>query len=443
MSLTLLAALAAFAHPGHAAAPQVTVRREGETWLATYELPSDEKAWAFNRSALTRPDKQSWRVGHWRVLTDGVSLERRDGSDMLVARRGTVPRTVSLRFVPRAGELFADYEPALAFSDGSLALFTGHFDVKPARVREGGTINHLTLEAPGDTILVHGATHDGRVALQDEGTYALIGEIDPLQTRHLTAFVDPGLPPWAREELVDFMPRALDYYADAMGDLSDRGRPTIMVSWKGSTPQMAGLSGSALEGLIAMAIEGEGVTSPDGQMGDRMRWFIAHEAAHFWLGQVIQYESEGDAWIMEGGADVAAIRATNALEPGFDVAAEEDREWRECEASLAKGTLDTARKRGDFQMPYSCGAVLMLGAEAVSGDYFGFVRALIAEHGARKYVSLDDWLTTFSNAGASRDAILLARQIASARLRNPGWTLREFASETGARFPQSQLAASR
>ena len=424
MFLALAAASLAL-HP----APDVTVTRQGDSWIATYDFPAPQKAWAFNRSALDRATNASWRVGNWEVLDRGVTLERHDGADVLVATGRSVPRKVRLRFTPHARELNADYEPALAFSDGSLALFTGHFDVKPAGATDG-LINRLTLRAPGQTILVNGKTHRGSVTLVEPGTYALIGEIDPIETPYLTGFVDPGLPAWAREELIEFMPAALEYYSQELGARGDDDKPTIMVSWKGPTPQMAGLSGSALKGLIAMGIEGEGVSQPDALMAHRMRWFIAHEAAHFWLGQVVQYDEEGDAWIMEGGADLAAIRAVSDLVPGFDAHGEEAREWRECEAALHKGTLDTARQRGDFQMPYSCGAVLMMGAEAVNGgDYFGFVRDLFAAEQDDGFASTADWLAAFERAGASRKAIALARSIASEKLSDPARTLAEFARE--------------
>ncbi|MBW0144194.1 M1 family aminopeptidase [Sphingomicrobium clamense] len=228
------------------------------------------------------------------------------------------------------------------------------------------------------------------------------------------------------------MPAALEYYTDKMGDPGNDERPTIMVTWDGPTPDMAGLSGSALDGLVAMSIEGEGLAYHNDEMAHRMRWFIAHEAAHFWLGQVVQYDKEADAWIMEGGADLAAIRAVAELDPEFVASTEERREWQECADALGKGTLATARARGDFQMPYSCGAVLMMGAESVNdGDYFGFVRSLFAAERKDGFASTRDWLDAFRRAGASRQAVRLARHIATGRVDNPAATLAEFARETG------------
>ena len=47
-------------------------------------------------------------------------------------------------------------------------------------------------------------------------------------------------------------------------------------------------------------------------------WFIAHEAAHFWLGQTVGYEYARDAWITEGGAELLAFRAVAEVDPEYD-----------------------------------------------------------------------------------------------------------------------------
>ncbi|MBW0144195.1 hypothetical protein [Sphingomicrobium clamense] len=191
MLTSLLAAAALATRP--VPAPDVTVTREGETWLATYEFQAPQKAWAFNRSALDRATNESWRVGSWAVLDDGVELRRVDGQDVLVATGRAVPRTVRLRFTPHRGVLNADYQPALKFTDGTLALFTGHFDLKPPGPRPA-FINNLTLRAPGETILVNGRLHEDEVTLTEQGTYALIGDIEPIETPHLVAILDSALP---------------------------------------------------------------------------------------------------------------------------------------------------------------------------------------------------------------------------------------------------------
>ena len=111
---------------------RVEVLRDSEGWTATFHFPSDEAGWAFPRSNRARRQDTGWRQLSWTVETDGVSLQRIDETDVLLADDGTVPRKVTVRFVPFADDLLADYDPALRFTDGTLALFTGHFAVMPS-----------------------------------------------------------------------------------------------------------------------------------------------------------------------------------------------------------------------------------------------------------------------------------------------------------------------
>jgi hypothetical protein len=59
----------------------------------------------------------------------------------------------------------------------------------------------------------------------------------------------------------------------------------VMVSWMGPTAGKVSMGGSVLPGLVTMTFEGEGVLEERPEMRNQARWFIAHESAHFWLGQ--------------------------------------------------------------------------------------------------------------------------------------------------------------
>src|SRR5688500_13006573 len=71
------------------------------------------------------------RPGRWTVETPGARIERRGRHDVLFAESGNVPRIVRVRFTPVSSELVAEYDPALIFSDGSVALWSGHFHLYP------------------------------------------------------------------------------------------------------------------------------------------------------------------------------------------------------------------------------------------------------------------------------------------------------------------------
>lgn len=70
----------------------------GDRWTAEFIFGRQAPAWAFMRSNVAREDKQSWRAKSWTVLTPGVELKGIGAYDALVARNGTVPTRVRIRF---------------------------------------------------------------------------------------------------------------------------------------------------------------------------------------------------------------------------------------------------------------------------------------------------------------------------------------------------------
>ena len=106
-----------------------------------------------------------------------------------------------------------------------------------------------------------------------------------------------------------------------------------------------------------MRLEGKQLLTQSPGALDQMRWFIAHEAAHFWLGQTIGYASPDDAWITEGGADYLAMQAAKRADSHYDAGAFMDEARTDCIAALAKGSLGDARRRNDQRAYYACGAL--------------------------------------------------------------------------------------
>lgn len=391
------------------AGPAVTVTRDGGSWTADYVLDRDAPVWGFFRSALITESRRSWRLEQWRVLTPGVMLERRGDRDVLRTTGGDpVPRHVQVAFTPRAENLEADYG-TLTFTDGSVALPTGQFDVFPLASVEAvsalpGDLNGHSLEAGpatvtwrdrGGPILFRGQ----RVAEATEAgadTYVLFGQADLVEGPRLTTVSDPQLPGWIGGAIEDFAPRVADYYTRRLG-AGQTERPTIMMSWNGPTSGLTSMGGSVMPGLIVMAFEGEGVVEPSAQVLGMARWFVGHESAHFWLGQTVRYERARDAWITEGGADLMAIRALKGIDPAWDDRRELQKEVDDC-VGLADQPVADAGARGEHRAYYACGAVFALAAEAAQkratgGDWFDFLQPLIAGNRADGVLSRDEWLS--------------------------------------------------
>lgn len=419
-----LAALAMLALAGCAASGSRTVRplevaaiRSGDSWSAEFHFPRRAGAWVFVRSALARIGEQPWRPQSWTVETPGVRLERRGHYDVLVPARGRrVPERVRVRFTPFTGDLIADYDPALAFTDGSVALFSGQFEAFPLdSAAAAGRLpidlsgagapaspTRVTFSDAAGQVLHAGQRYQAVVLDQASGSYVLFGPAQPIVTEELSTIIDPQLPRWIGDSLARSAPEILAHYAAAMGP-APGPRPTIMVSWAGPTPRIRSMGGSTLPGLIAITYEGAGVLSENAELRAFGLKFIAHEAAHFWLGETIRYQYSRDAWITEGGADLLAIRTVAALDPAYDWRAELDRSIADC-ATLSTGRgVASAEQRNEHRAYYACGALFGLLAEAASGRPFThFVRGLIAANRADTVVTREEWLAALDQVSGDR-----------------------------------------
>lgn len=397
------------------AAPNITARvavtRNGDLWTVEYDLSRDAPVWVFQRSALSRVGRQPWRPQQWVIETPGVILERRGAHEVL--RRedgGPLPRFVRMRLIPAAVDLEADYDPALLFTGGAVALYTGHFDVIPldslARADAlPADLNGVDLPSTGDTEIVwrdeagpilHNGQRYSSATTRGVGAYVLFGEAGAVEGEGVTTVIDTAMPVWITGELGAFAPRLFELYAARLGPKPD-GVPMIMASWNGPTPGRRSMGGSVLPNLISMTFEGEGVAQSSPEVLASTRWFIGHEAAHFWLGQVVRYEFARDAWITEGGADLSAVRALAALNADYDARAELQREVDDCVALSRDRAVTRAAERGEHRAFYACGAVFGMVAEAAhkraeGGDWFDWLGPLIAANREDGVLTRAEWL---------------------------------------------------
>ena len=402
---TLAAALFAADAAAAAQPASVDVVRNGREWTAEYRFPKRAPVWVLSDSILAREAKTSWRSESWQVLTPGVRLERRGWYDVLVADKGDVPERVTVRFAPFVKDIEAAYDAALAFTDGSVALFDGKFSVFPAS--SAAEVEKLPID-PGEVaaaaqptlirmidnagpVLLHGR-RVSKALIENSGTYVLFGKAQPAEAEAISTLIDPGLPQWLGGFLASSIPAVLDLYADKLGP-KPGNKPLLMVSWAGPTPNFRSMGGSVLDSTIVMTFEGDAVTKEDGAVRDAARWFAAHEGAHFWLGNAVHYSGPQESWITEGGADLLAYRAVAATDPAFDVRGALQKALDQCIGLSLKGGIASANQRGDHKAYYHCGAVFGLAAERASGGDFGsFVRALIDSNSADKKVTRTEWL---------------------------------------------------
>jgi hypothetical protein len=401
---------------------EVDVSRQGDLWTAEYRFNRRANAWVFPRSSIARVGEKAWRPESWTVITPGVRLERRGRYDVLsAADGGPVPSKVKIRFRPFSQDVLGQYQPALAMTDGSVALFSEQFDAFPFASAEAAarlpaelndaalpdSVTRTTFRDSAGPVLYAGRRLPSVTISDDAGTYVLFGPLRPVVTESLALIVDPQLPQWIRASLGTATPAILARYARELGP-PPGSKPTLIVSWAGPTRGMTSMAGSTLPDLIVMAFEGEGVLKESEAARGYSLWFIAHEAAHFWLGQAVEYQTALDSWITEGGADLLAIRTVGAIHPAYDVRGELQKEVDDC-IQLSKGKgVATALERNEYRAYYACGAVFAMVAEAASHRPFSaFVKSLVDENRADHFLTREEWLAGLdrvsSDPSLSRD----------------------------------------
>ncbi|HEY5710422.1 MAG TPA: hypothetical protein VIT38_00885 [Allosphingosinicella sp.] len=450
-----LALLLAWLGAGAAAAQpprlvEVAVTHDGARWTADFAFRARSRAWLLLRSPVARIGEQPWRPRSWTIETPGVRLERRGHWDVLTTSDGRpVPANVRIRFTPFSGDVLGDYDPALVFTDGSVALYSGQFTATPigsaaTAARLPGDLNEANLpetrtrivfrDSAGPVMLAGRRQPAATVEGSDDGTYVLFGPIRPIVSESMAAVIDPQLPAWIRTSLGRSVPDILGRYAAALGP-APGPKPMVMVSWAGPTPGMTSMGGSVLDGLIVMAYEGSGVLEENARSRGSGLWFIAHESAHFWLGQAVHYDTARQSWITEGGADLLAIRTVAEVDPTYDWRGELQKEVDDCAALSAGRGIASALERNEYRAYYACGAVFALIAEAASRRPFTqFVRRLIETNRADRTVTRAEWLAALDQV--SRDPSL-SRDIGRMLDRGaaePGAAIASLFTRAGVRF---------
>ena len=394
---------------------------------ADLSLRDDAPVWIFLRSNGPVDGGDSWRAGTWEVLTPGVEMVRIGLHEALVASDGAnLPRKVAVALAPYEGNLNADYQPAIRLGPDAVALFSDHFLLRPA-----ASVNAVRALGADWTVLPDydaghplarfrgkGWTRDGKPARDiavTEAEYVLHGDVRTGGSEALVTTIDPALPDWLRTSLERDMPAVLALYAARWGP-HENGTPELMVQWGGATPDRVSLGGSVIGSQIVMRLEGASLLDAGGGAGREVRYLIAHEAAHFWLGNLVAYGRPGEAWTSEGGADLAALRALEAVDPDADgrrTARATRMAWRSCAAYLERGPLAAAPERGEQKAFYSCGFLMSLAAEraarARGGDFFTFWSGLIEANRDDGEVSNADWFDAFAALGGSADALAVMR----------------------------------
>ncbi len=406
----LLALTCACVSPTGDGARIVLERAEREGWWrATYLLDSPAGELRFQRPA------RFFREEVWEVATPGWRLERRDEHQLLVADTDdTAASRVAVEFPVHTDHLVKEYEFFQKFTDGSLAVYTGHLYVTPD---EADRLQRVELVPRDDEhLVVRGRLTRGRTIWDDpdgDGTYVYFGRIDPLETEEMIAVVDPGAPSWLVQQMHRLLPEMFAMYSEGFGEPLP-WKPMVLFNFE--NVERGGLSsgGGTLTGLVQMSATGSAWHDATPESSEHLLYLIAHEAAHLWNGQLHAYDDSADSWMHEGSADAfaeLALLRSGAID-ATRLAERRTEALNRCVRGLGGGALYDSAQRGQFRNYYACGNILavwsfaMLSRPAEFGRLFDVWRGVFANANAENsHYDRDSYFRALESLGVEADAI--------------------------------------
>ncbi|MBU3005447.1 hypothetical protein [Paraglaciecola arctica] len=287
----------------------VHYQQDSDSWEANYELPIavDHIAFSrlgnFDRSMLYKIDESRFK---WDKKGDIQLIRSIDGKKFT---------SVNIHFSSYYDFIPKDYTHNIKYSDGSVLLYTNYLalganviedkSISPIGVSFKGTKFHFY--GPNQNIVFLGKSAKNRAFwnLEGEGTYIYFGNIQPIENDNMIAVVDPALPKWAWNQTQQYFPKLFDYYQSKTGH-SLSFKPVVFFNYDQVDGDYSNYSGGTLDGLVQLTISGKRWNLENQDKFNSLFHFLAHEAAHFWNGQMFSIEDQNHAWMHEGGADTFA-----------------------------------------------------------------------------------------------------------------------------------------
>jgi hypothetical protein len=368
--------------PQGSGAAEITVTHliDSDAWMVEYELPKPVQELIFVRN------QSAFRSTTWELKEGNVEFRRKGDYETVRSLDGEPFDRFSI-VAPSLPQLSPkDYSQNYLFTVGSHLLYTGHFIVAENTT---DPVEYSLRLTPGrsEGIVVRGRYYDSTTTITDpgdDGLFAYFGGLKPLQDENYIAVLDPGLPDWLAGLLPEYLPRLFDFYALRLGD-GLPNRPSIYFSFGDGDSESTHFNGGALlDGTYQLRATGRAWNEPDLFLRSMVPASIAHESVHLWNGHVTSSDKDkGASWMHEGGAEILAWRAMRELDylskDEFDLKVGEA--YDTCVGGLGGRALMSVAKTGEYQLLYSCGAVIgrtsELSMQQNGSDIFAFWRRLI------------------------------------------------------------------
>lgn len=331
---------------------EIHLRSDDGTVIAEYRLNHAVQEFSFDTVARTIRSKTM------RLVSGDVAL--RESTVRPVGTRQF--DRFSVRILPDAEEVDRVYPVVQRIGREGLLIYMPHLlgtsDAQVSRV----VVNRMSSQ-----VVVWGAMQDshangGQVSVPSD-RYVFVGPQRYVDARHYSTVISaPDTPAWLTSLASRSLERQVQNYSQALG-MSLPGKPLLILSHDPKLPPR--WRGDTTPGFtVALRFHGDEWVEPTAKSQALLTRSIAHEAFHFWNGEMAQSnDSESQPWLHEGSAEYAAIVTGNPEEG--PVEANVQAALNECSAVLqAQALAGGIGRRG--RAPYACGVVISWIADIAS-----------------------------------------------------------------------------
>lgn len=431
---------------GGKSAATVTVAPEASgNWSVVYTFEQPHAVLAFARS------DNDYREATWTLETDEARFGRVAGIDVIVFDDEV--REAKFSIIPLTSNLAEDHTPFVAFADGSLAIHEGQFSLVPfgsleeVEALEGDMQAAdrdqmpMTFNVASDKqIIVDGKVHKRRIShkVEGEGTYVYMGDSEIEKFDSFVAVLDKRLPAWLGDRFADDLGDIFSEFETLWG-FKLKNKATVMLAYKGSQGEKLSAAGGALSQLVMMEVGGPALNAESADTLSYLRWFFAHETVHLFQAEKgVRYADDSSAWIHEGAANTMAYSLiASTMEDGGQAFLRSvySNAFDSCTAALAKGSLDTVSKRGDFSANYGCGDFIALATDGFlkRRTLYEFWNSMTDTAAAmdEKKIDADLYFNTMQLAGATGGQRRQIRRIVEDKQDDPRAALTKLLEDSG------------
>jgi hypothetical protein len=335
-----------------------------QQWQVTYEFSQSINAISFAQTPYPFIEHS------WDLISNQTSL---DLSSLTVVSESAID-SLKVGIKDSYDEFIRGfYTPFLNFSDGSHAVYLGHF--VPARVQIGSqwfAVDDMLLTmklkgSDGDQVYGIEPPESALSQLNAWQRYAYVGSMEVHSWQGFQVILDPALPDWIKQTHQQLIPLLADFYARHTG--AELGfEPMIMINFKPGD-QYPRQDGGVINQQLLINMVGDGWAQNPEANRMNVQSLLAHEMAHFWNSQHWQLADHQQYWLSEGGADYFSHMALHKL--GYFTADELAAHIRQlaqsCQSSLQQHTISQLPSRADA---YVCGELMYhLAARITESDH--------------------------------------------------------------------------